>query len=267
MSNVYENCPKCGAAVEDGALFCVECGCNLENQSRQEFVKNTAKEICDSVEKTIKNTADTARETAAKIKEDYQNKAQAAREREYAGAAEAASQVKVNGTNYFVDSDEYVVKTLGNGYLQNIVTTGSAANTTAILTQKRLYFSGTCYENKGLAFKKVKASKIIDLEDITGTGFLHKSHIVFLILAILCLMLAIGFASDFDDWGGLMILLLIAMVIFFLIWIFKRISLFTVEYACGKIGFDVKWLNINVISDFQKQIHRMKANKKSGGAA
>lgn len=258
--NTVQRCPVCGGDIESDSSFCGECGYNFANQNKQEFV-NTAKEVYHSAEKIIKNAAGTAQKTAAKISDDYQRRAQASREREYANAAVATEQVRVKGTNNFVDSDEYVVKTLGNGYLQNIVTTGNAASTTAVLTQKRLYFSGVCFEKSGITWKKVKTSKIIDLEDITGTGFTYKSHIVFLICAIVSVILSVvSFIYDESAGGAILLFITIAFVI---VWMVKRITLFNVEYAGGKIGFDVKWLNANVVSDFQKQIHRMKARKKT----
>lgn len=266
--NTVQRCPVCGADIESDSSFCGECGYNFSNQNKQEFI-NTAKEVYHSAEKIIKNAAGTAQKTAAKISDDYQRRAQASREREYANAAAAAEQVRVKGTNNFVDSDEYVVKTLGNGYLQNIVTTGNAASTTAVLTQKRLYFSGVCFEKSGRTWKKVKASKIIDLEDITGTGFTHEANMILLIFSVIFAVVAIAAIINIsfgDDSGISSSIAVISFVLglgFFIAREIKKVTLFNVEYAGGKIGFDVKWLNVNVVSDFQKQIHRMKANKKS----
>ncbi len=92
----------------------------------------------------------------------------------YLSAKEATEQNK--SKQIFIDSDEHIVQTLGNGYLQNIVSSSGVTKTTAVLTPKRLYFSGIGFEKDGRIWKKIRVSKIIDLEDITGTGFINVSQ-------------------------------------------------------------------------------------------
>ena len=160
-----------------------------------------------------------------------------------------------------IDIDEVIVAKLGNGYFQNLITTGDISKVNAILTQKRLYLSGKSYDisvSNG-ALTSFKISKVINIEDVTGTGFVYISNIKFILFAILFFIVALLTMNSYANLALISILISIALVIAFYI---NQKSIFKIEYAGGSIGFDVKWLNVNESVIFQKKIYQVKDKRK-----
>lgn len=85
----------------------------------------------------------------------------------------------------FVEGDETAVASLGNGVLKNMVTGGGLSSLNATLTDRRLYVCGKCLDHTGLGWRYSKISRIIDVDDVTGTGFLYITKPVLMIFSIL----------------------------------------------------------------------------------
>lgn len=236
-------CPECKSPCSENDEFCGECGCPLkENEADNSYVS---------------------------VKEMYGDDRNAAvTSKSYANAQESVnSKVDKRAKNLFVDNDETSIATLGSGYLQNIVTKGGLSSIKAVLTQKRVYLSGKCFERTGKVWSKRKISRIIEVDDITGTGFEYVANIALIAIAIFILIASviatiIGIAVMEEE--GLLFLLCAALSIpFFIIYTIKRKTIFQIEYAGGKIGFDVKWLSANDSVYFQRQIHLIKERRKN----
>lgn len=158
-----------------------------------------------------------------------------------------------------IDMDERIIAKLGNGYFKNIITTGDVSKVNAILTKKRLYLSGKSYEiSKGI-LTSYKVSKVINIEDITGTGFIYVSNIRLILFSILFFIAALITINSLS--GLAIIFLLIALALFTAFFITQK-SIFKIEYAGGSIGFDVKWLDVNESVIFQKKIYQVKDKRK-----
>lgn len=92
--------------------------------------------------------------------------------------------------------NEKLVATLGNNYIQNYLHNGSVRNGFAVVSDKRAYFYGTSYtisyNSKGKPrATKTNRSQVVDLKDITGTGFKRTSNIGYVIAAVVFTILAI----------------------------------------------------------------------------
>ena len=195
---------------------------------------------------------------------------------------------------FFSNPNEKLITTLGNSYIQNYFANGSISRGFAVVSNRRAYFRGTSYEisydNRGKKrVNKTARSRIVDLKDITGTGYDSTRVVSYLwsgwIMLIIALVLAImvgnnitmteygssGYHSySYNSYGisqsGVRILSAVAIVLLFgaLIAFFayfrSRLTLISIQYAGGEIAFNVNWFPQAEMDDFQKQLRLAKDN-------
>lgn len=164
-------------------------------------------------------------------------------------------------SSVFIESGENVVATLGNGVLQNVLSGGGLSTINATLTDKRLYVSGKCLESIGLGWVYAKISRIIEVEDITGTGFVYVSKPSLLVTSILFIIGALVTMTMRNLLALTIILFVIAAILITAFFVTKK-NVFQIEYAGGRIGFDVKWIKADLAANFQKKIHIVKRDRK-----
>ncbi len=162
----------------------------------------------------------------------------------HCGAVVEKETVTVNDSKYtkiFVEPDENYIGSLGNGYLNSFLTSRGINRCVAILSDKRVYLRGNMYNINNGSIERFNMQQTIDLEDITGTGFVFASPQLWkLILAIITAPVIIP------------ALLLIVS------YIKNRDTLFFIEYAGGCIKFDASIYGLAESQDFEKQIRRAK---------
>ncbi len=146
-----------------------------------------------------------------------------------------------NYRRIFVEPDEVYIGSLGNGYLNSFLTDRGMNQCIALLSDKRVYLRGNMIDINNGSIERFNMQKTIDLEDITGTGFVYASPQIWkLVLAVLTLFTII-----------IPILLVVSY--------FKnRDTLFFIEYAGGCIKFDASIYGLAESQDFEKQIRRAK---------
>lgn len=169
---------------------------------------------------------------------------------QYCGVMVEDDVIGVNGNKYtkvFIDPNENYIDSLGNGYLSSFFTSQKIRRCVALLTDKRVYLRGNMVDINNGKIARINMQKTIDLEDITGTGFIFASSQLWkLILAILTAPLIVP-----------AILLLVSY--------FKnRDTLFFIEYAGGCIKFNASIYGLVESQDFEKQIRRAKNRLKEG---
>ncbi len=171
----------------------------------------------------------------------------------------------------FVDPDEQLQGTLGNGYLENLLF-GQVKKCHALLTDRRVYFQGRFLYENGKHSEWLISEEIVDLEDITGTGFIYSKPIgilkTLIYLIIPWIVALLWFVTDEHMFGiyhdadaaGIVGLIGDAVVILITIvrYILNRKTYFSMEYAGGAIKFDAKIIGVPAVRDFQKQIRRAK---------
>ena len=188
----------------------------------------------------------------------------------------------------FASNNEKYVASLGNGYIMNYIAHKAMKKGFAILTDKRVYFKGSCLSGKGKTLIKTNEERTIDVKNITGSGFIYRKYwgiIIAMLLSILVTLagnvLAIVFGlnvlseaiygSKYDllinkilvssttivSWAFLIPLFMICCK-GFKDYLLKRKTLFRIEYAGGCIAFDVSFYAKAEIEDFQKQLRRVK---------
>ena len=188
---------------------------------------------------------------------------------------------------FFMNPKEKLVTTLGNTYIQNYLHSGMIRNGFAIVSDKRVYFQGKSYNivykgnGKPKAIKSTR-SQIIDLKDVTGTGFKRTSNIGWLISAFIVpiimffLLTTIGlltfrdYTYNYSTYGketngndySTLVLVLLLPLIFFIVAIAKylisRLTLISIQFAGGEIAFDITWFSQKEIADFQRQLRLAK---------
>lgn len=171
-------------------------------------------------------------------------------------------------TRLFMSPDEKLVATLGNNYIQNYLHNGSVRNGFAVVSDKRAYFYGTSYtisyNGRGNPnANKMSRSQVVDLKDVTGSGFIRMVNIGYAILAwalviisIFLIMLLYDIEEGLAVIGGLAAL----SAILFLIYKYydNKLSLISIQYAGGEIAFDIRWFSGQEINNFHQQLRLAK---------
>ena len=171
-------------------------------------------------------------------------------------------------TRLFMSPDEKLVATLGNNYIQNYLHNGSVRNGFAVVSDKRAYFYGTSYtisyNGRGNPnANKMSRSQVVDLKDVTGSGFIRMVNIGYAVLAwalviisIFLIMLLYDIEEGLAVIGGLAAL----SAILFLIYQYydNKLSLISIQYAGGEIAFDIRWFSGQEINNFHQQLRLAK---------
>ncbi len=106
-------------------------------------------------------------------------------------------------------------------------------------------------------------SQVVDLKDVTGSGFIRMVNIGYAILAwalviisIFLIMLLYDTEEGLAVVGGLVAL----SVILFLIYKYydNKLSLISIQYAGGEIAFDIRWFSGQEINNFHQQLRLAK---------
>lgn len=110
-------------------------------------------------------------------------------------------------TQYFVNRDEKYISSLGNGYIMNYLASGSLSRGFAVISNKRVYFRGSCFSGQGKSLVKTDEERTVDIKDVTGSGFIYRRYIgvllgLFIALAVLLSGIArctVFLANTWDD--------------------------------------------------------------------
>lgn len=157
----------------------------------------------------------------------------------------------------FMDPDEKLLASLGNGYLVNLMF-NQLRKCNALLTDKRVYLKGAMYAGDGRTLLKLMEERTLDLEDITGTGFIYSrvsKLMIFIGILFELASVALGIAASEPApmLAGLIPCLILIVAAFF-----SRKIWFFIDYAGGKIQIDAKLIGLSDVQDFHKQIRRAK---------
>lgn len=171
-------------------------------------------------------------------------------------------------TRLFMSPNEKLVATLGNNYIQNYLHNGSVRNGFAVVSDKRAYFYGTSYtisyNGRGNPnANKMSRSQVVDLKDVTGSGFIRMVNIGYAILAWALVIISIfGIMLLYDIEEGLAVIWGLAALSALLFLIYKyydnKLSLISIQYAGGEIAFDIRWFSGQEINNFHQQLRLAK---------
>lgn len=231
-------CEKCGNELPEGAKFCDKCGTMLGSEAQNGNPKEKTEQVLSTASSPV--PAQTQQEAVYLDKSSY-------------------SQI-------FVEPNEQLQGTLGNGWITNMLF-HKLKKCNALLTDKRLYLQGTFFSGSGKSLMTQRYEKVIDLEDITGSGFKYSSvPVLMIVLSSLFAILGIcGFIQygpyTQDSWEIAWVcfgVAAIAIISDICAYIKSRKTFFLIEYPGGDIRFNASIIGIADVRDFQKQIRRAK---------
>lgn len=166
----------------------------------------------------------------------------------------------------FVDANEQQIAVLGGNYLSNFLATGTIEKGFCVLSDKRVYFRGKCYYKSGGDYKARSEERMVDVRDITGTGFSETRLFGLKILAII--VLAWPFIPIFLDLltrgrfsleGWLEYGVLPSLVVF-AAYFFVKLKVFEISFAGGHIAFKASQYDAAEMQNFQKSVRKAKDN-------
>lgn len=150
-------CGKCGTEITENEKFCPKCG--------------TAVSAVQTTETPKINTEQTTNQLNAMIsgltgKKDTEIQACTLEDRHIKQLSSS-----------FVSQDEKFIASLGNGYIVNYLVNKSTSRGFAFITDKRVYFKGTCLAGTGKKLTKSNEERTVDIKSITGSGFIYYNPI------------------------------------------------------------------------------------------
>lgn len=147
----------------------------------------------------------------------------------------------------FVSREERLVAVLGNDTAQTFFSTGSLADGFVVLSSRRVYFSGRCLLRTGKRFSTIKEERIVDVDSVTGTGFVHAdpiwkrlAAITLLLVSLASFVYLISGSGDHVTLGIVGFLSLILSSILYLWYQATKRTIFEISYAGGGIGLDLR---------------------------
>lgn len=253
-------CSNCGAQLPDDAKVCPSCGTPIAS-GNEINMKNIANYAGTKAKDALGTIVNKTAEYSSELKQKSQEM-QASMEHQ----KEQQKEERINNANnavlnMLVDASERELSTLGSGFMSNFLRTGSLEKGFCTLTEKRIYFKGSCYYKSGNDYKASREERIVGLKDITGTGLIEVRHWWLKLLALPFIILAFIFAvitAEEESAAPLMILFGLIAVVVILVYIFFKQKYFEIAYAGGTIAFKASSYGFSEIQEFQKALHKAK---------
>ena len=96
---------------------------------------------------------------------------------------------------FFADQNENYVCSLGNGYIQDFLKSGSSRRGFAVASDERLYFNGKTYNINDKKYRADNGAKSVDLKDITEISIKSAGSPGLLVMFIACVALVFMFTA------------------------------------------------------------------------
>lgn len=179
-------------------------------------------------------------------------------------------------SDILVDTSEKVIIVLGDKYLRNYFKTGELKQSFAILTNRRVYMRGQCYEKKGLfGIRKASVDRTVDIQDVTGTNYQLKDltwikilRWILLVVGLVDIGIFLYFAPTYyPDETTIKDVIFISIVgiIPFLCaipWFIRtKYEFLDISFAGGEITYDCNIATTTEVKEFQKQLRLAKDEK------
>lgn len=220
-------CKNCGFKLENNAKFCEKCGASQEKESQTDMnrIENTQKGLprnkkrimiavalviylilCITVKYYVLIPTAILLIGALTI---YVNRKILLKRKNRGNKAIEQCNLTDKETQklseYFVKKEERYISSLGNGYIMNYFVHGKLSRGFAVVSDKRVYFRGSCFSGTGKTLIKTDEERTVDIKDITGSGFIYKRYygvLLGLFLALIVLLGGIAGSVGGTMWSG-----------------------------------------------------------------
>ena len=226
-------CTNCGTQFPEGAEACPNCGKRVEKEINFSDVTNYARQKAHQASEGIRGGVQGIRQERA---------------------AERA--VIRDVSEMFVSNDEQARRVIGGGFLDNWIQSGGLNKGFGVLTNRRLYYRGKCFHKLGGGYVRTKEDCIVDLQDITSSGFLYTQHIWMLLLAIVGFIAL--FYTLFSDAKEAAPYIFIVSVLLLAAYFIFRSTMYTVTFAGGSLSIKASSYGIKDLKAFDKELHQAK---------
>lgn len=235
-------CGNCGNQLPEGANVCPQCGTKVAKEVDFSDVK-------DYAGRKVQQAASSVQDQVQNAQQSYKEQFESRKIRDI--------------REMFVDPKEEQRAVIGGGYLNNLLQTGIFSKGFGVLTDRRLYYRGKCFHKVGGNYVKTDEDCIVDVQDVTSSGFVYTRQIWLLFSAIASFlfffMIAamvgdsdVSFAEGMLTWGCIIGVALILLYIFF------KMAIYTVTYAGGSLSIKASSYNIRDVRAFDKVLHQVK---------
>lgn len=229
-------CDKCGAEIKKQHQFCAGCGKKVDAPIDVGGIKKLTSKKIQNRMSSIKEQTESFQESR---KEDL-------------------SQGDITkAEDLFFDPNEQQIAVLGMGYLSNFIRGQMSTKGFAILSNKRLYFRGSCFRRSGNQYIKSREERSVDLQDITSSGFVYYHNVLLLVVSIIwsCMV----FWSNTVMWGYMNFpFFLISIIILVILWVryfLSRRCIYEVYFAGGMFAIRASKYGIKDTHNFDKMLH------------
>ncbi len=234
-------CTKCGTKIPDGEVVCPNCGAQEEGN-----VESSA---------DLAGMTRFAGQQMNKAMEGVQAKAKASAE---AYRQEQEDRKVKNLSELFIDPDEEQVAVIGSNYLDSMLRGGVLSKGFGFVTNKRFYFQGQCYTKIANNYRKIDEEYVVDLEDITATGFVYARSFLLQILMVISVIWGIWVGVEESEFSLFLCGIIVAAV-FGVIYVLTKRAMYEVHFAGAKICINVsKYGGTKEVKAFNKAMRLAK---------
>lgn len=241
-------CPNCGAENENGSAFCVVCGSRLDVQDTVSQGYQEPEGYQQQMQYEYQEQTEYQQQQNQEQAEYQQQNNNPGHKDVNPGYLPKSDPIFLKLGNGLDAEDEYVVATLSNGVVRNLMTGDGVMSESIFVTNRRLYYN----YNSGI-FTKNRASDRVDIKDITGTKVNDFSPNLLLVLAVIAII-----GAMFLGGLGVIIIGIGVAAVFFIIWAASRKQELLIQYAGGHIAMNVQGYSRKQVLKFQSIIHALK---------
>lgn len=171
-------------------------------------------------------------------------------------------------SDIFVNPDERQIATIESGYLTNLLHGGELARGFGVLTASRFYYRGKAYHQTKWMLYKTNEESVVELQDITATGFVFSRNLIFAAIAALAtlieLVIVIGLFASPENVIEYWLVTVVGACITAALWalyIWYRRAIYQVSYAGGMIAIKASAYDMKQLHEFDRKLHQAKDEK------
>lgn len=174
---------------------------------------------------------------------------------------------KEHGIQYvsdmFIDEAEVQLGIVGGGYLSNLVRNGVLGKSFCVLTDKRVYFKGKCFSKLSMGYLKTEEERVVDLKNITSSGFVYIRNYILLGLAVIFLILSIcllllGIIGGGWDAFALFLVSAVLTAVLAVMYRFSKRVLYQVSYSGNSFTLRASNYGMDELRHFDKELRLAK---------